>query len=145
MAMISKNLLDEETLEKLLNLFFEVMGKSKDKNEFRQITNNILSLTERIMIAKRIAIIYLLTKKIDYKIICEVLKVSASTVFKFRFFLQENSQTTTVVNKILRNEKITDFLEEIVLTLYAPGTPGISWSQARVDKFKFEQKKIKGI
>jgi len=145
MAMISKNFLDKEMLEKLFNLFFEVIGKSKDKNEFKQITNDILSPTEKIMIAKRIAIIYLLNKKIDYKIICEVLKVSASTVFKFRFFLQKNSQTITVINKILRNEKITEFLEEIVLTLYAPGIPGINWSQARVDQFKLEQKKTRGI
>lgn len=143
--MVSKNPLDKEILEKLFNLFFEVIGKSKNQNEFKQIINEVLSSTERIMIAKRIAIFYLLRKGVEYRIICNVLKVSASTVFKFRFFLQENSKTVFVINKILRNEKVTEFLEEIILTLYVPGTPGISWSQARIAKFKSEQKKIRGI
>lgn len=143
--MISKNPLDEEVLKKLFDLFFEVVGKRKNQNDFRQIINEILSETERIMTAKRIAIIYLLIKKIDYKIICDVLKVSASTVFKFRFLLKENNKTVSIISRMIKNEKVAEFLEEIILTLYGPGTPGVDWSRAKINRLKFERKKTTGI
>ncbi|PJC82515.1 hypothetical protein CO006_03215, partial [Candidatus Roizmanbacteria bacterium CG_4_8_14_3_um_filter_35_14] len=116
MPMISRNKVDDEVLEKLFSLFFEVVGKRENKEEFQRLINDVFSSTERIMVAKRIAIIYLLTKNIDYRIICEVLKVSASTVFKFRLLTEESKGIVPILKKILRGEKISQFFEEILLT-----------------------------
>lgn len=145
MAMISRNKVSEEVLVKLFNLFFEVVGKRENKEEFKMLIGDIFSQTERIMIAKRIAIIYLLIKDIDYKIICEVLKVSASTVFKFRLLTEESKGIIPILKKILRNERINEFFEGILLTLYGPGTPGVNWGEARKSKIAFERKKERGI
>jgi len=143
--MISRNKVDDEVLEKLFSLFFEVVGKRENKEEFQRLINDVFSSTERIMVAKRIAIIYLLTKNIDYRIICEVLKVSASTVFKFRLLTEESKGIVPILKKILRGEKISQFFEEILLTFNRPGKYGVNWSQAWKDKMAFERKKETGI
>jgi len=145
MPMISRNKVDDEVLEKLFSLFFEVVGKRENKEEFQRLINDVFSSTERIMVAKRIAIIYLLTKNIDYRIICEVLKVSASTVFKFRLLTEESKVIVPILKKILRGEKISQFFEEILLTFNRPGKYGVNWSQAWKDKMAFERKKETGI
>ena len=59
MARISKYKLRDDVLEKLFGLFFEIIGNQDDKNEFNEIINGVFSYNERIMFAKRIAIIYL--------------------------------------------------------------------------------------
>ncbi len=145
MAMISKNPLRNDVLERVFNLFFEVLGKRDNKEEFIDIASNILSSSEKIMIAKRIAILYLLLKKIDYQIICEILKVSASTVFKFRPIVESETRITPVLKLILTTERVTQFFEEIFLTLYGPGSYGTNWSSAWKAKIELERKKLTGI
>jgi len=145
MPMISKNKVDYDVLEKLFSLFFEIIGKRRNQQEFRKILFDILSSTERIMISKRIAIIYLLTKNIDYRIICEVLKVSAATVFKYRLKIEESKGIVPLLKKILLHENIENFFKEIIMDLYGPGTPGVDWGQARINRIKFEQKKETGL
>ena len=67
MTRISKHELTDEVLEKLFTLFFEIVGKKQRKDEFQKVINDLLTPVERIMIAKRIAIVYLLLKSIDIK------------------------------------------------------------------------------
>jgi len=142
---LSRFKLSEEKLEKLFTLFFEVVGKNRSKEEFRKIITDILSSTERIMVAKRIAIMYLLMKGIDYQTICLVLKVSAATVAKFSLLMERSEGVIPVFNKILRNEKVVDFFEDLFNTFFAPGVPGINWKAAWERKIASDRKKQLGI
>ncbi len=145
MPPISKFKVEDQVLEKLFKLLFEVVGKSENQSEFEKIMHDVLSPVERVMIAKRIAIIYLLTKNIDYLTICEVLKVSAATVAKFRHITDNSQGIIPTLNKILRNDKIKEFLEEFWLLIRGPGVPGVNWSAAWKHKLEFERKKSQGI
>ena len=64
MVHLSKKYLDKTKLLKLYQLFFEIISRTYDKSEFYEVLNDFISPLEQIMIAKRIAIVYLLTKKI---------------------------------------------------------------------------------
>ncbi len=145
MPPISRYKVEDEVLEKLFRLFFEVVGNCNDKEIFEKILRDVLSPVERIMIAKRIAIIYLLSKNIDYVTICDVLKVSAATVAKFSFLLNKSEGIIPVLNKIIRNEKILEFLKDCLLIIRGPGVPGVDWSRAWKDRIAFERKKARGI
>lgn len=142
---LSRFKLSEEKLEKLFTLFFEIVGKNKNKEEFRKIITDVLSPPERIMVAKRIAIMYLLIKKIDYYSICQVLKVSGATVAKFSLLMERSEGIVPVFNKILRNEKVVDFFEDLFNTFFAPGVPGINWKRAWERKIASDTKKQTGI
>ena len=145
MPPLSKSRVENYVLEKLFDLFFEIIGNNNDKEEFEKIIYDVLSPVERIMIAKRIAIIYLSTKNIEYSIICEILKVSPATVAKFKLITENSEGIKQALKRIINNEKIVDFFREIVLELRRPGKYGVNWSQAWKDKLKFERKKETGI
>lgn len=145
MTRISKFKLSEEVLEKLFQLFFEVVGKNKNKEEFKNIIVDLLSPVERIMIAKRIAIVYLFLKGIDYFIICNVLKVSPGTVAKFSLLMEKSEGLVPAFKTILMKEKTAQFIEEMLLALRPPGMPGVNWKAAWETKIRLDRKKTYGI
>ena len=114
MPQISKLKLENHVFEKLFDLFFEIIGNNRDKDKFEKIIYDVLSPVERLMVAKRIAIIYLSTKNIEYSIICEVLKVSPATVAKFKLITVNSIGIKPALKKIVNNEKIADFFRIFV-------------------------------
>ncbi|OGK08312.1 hypothetical protein A2767_04405 [Candidatus Roizmanbacteria bacterium RIFCSPHIGHO2_01_FULL_35_10] len=145
MARISKLRLEEHVLNKLFDLFFEVVGKKSDKDQFQKITRELLSPVERIMVAKRIAIVYLLLKKIDYRIICDVLKVSSATISRYNLLLQNSDGLVPAFNNILRNDKLLLFMDELFNALFPPGTYGTNWKSTWQRKFRIQREKTEGI
>lgn len=145
MTRISQYPINNNLLTKLFDLFFEVVGKKNNSQDFKNTITDLLSPTERVMIAKRIAIVYLLLKKIDYVTISEVLKVSSSTIGKFQIIIENSVGIVPTFKKLLKNEKISQFLEEIYLLFRGPGVPGVNWSSAWTQKLELERKKQQGI
>lgn len=145
MVQISRFKLNDETLEKLFTLFFEVVGKKSNKDEFINTISDILSPVEKIMIAKRIAIIYLLLQNIDHRAICLTLKVSTATVAKFALLTSKSSGVIQTFNRILKNMKIELFLLEMFNALFPPGMPGVNWKSAWKRKLAVARKKSTGL
>ena len=145
MARISQYPLSEEKLGKLFDLFFEIVGNTEDKEEFRKVISDLLSTVERIMIAKRIAIIYLLLKKIEHRNICEVLKVSSATVAKFSLLMEKSQGIVPSFRSMLRNEKIKGFLKDIHNSIYPPGAYRVDWKTAWKNKFERDREKNYGM
>ncbi len=145
MARISRFRLKADVLEKLFTLFFEVVGKKRNKNEFQKIIKDLLSPVERVMIAKRIAIIYLLLKGINYMVICDVLKVSSATVSRYNLLLERSEGLVPAFKGIIVSDKIALFLGEFLDALIPPGTYGTNWKSAWQRKFDIQREKNQGI
>lgn len=125
MVRLSRKPVDKEKLEKVYKLFYEILKKAKNEKEFLQFTKDLLSPTEQLMIAKRIAIIYLILKDVETESICDYLKVSRATVAKFRWLTEakKKSQLPKVINSLLKKEKIAHFFEDLFANLFLQ--PGI--------------------
>jgi len=132
-------------LDKLFSLFFEVVGKKQSQDEFMKTIFDLLSPVERIMIAKRVAIIYLLMKQIDQRVICQILKVSSVTVAKFSLLMEKSQGIVPTFRRALVNEKLAEFFEDIFNSFFAPGVPGINWKAAWQRKVARDRKKAFGI
>lgn len=146
MPHISRFRLKDDVLRKLFSLFFEIVGKNKNKDRFLSVIGDLLSPTERIMIAKRLAIIYLVLKDIDYVIICDVLKVSSAIVYKFRLLVEKSEDGVVQEFKsILRNESAARFIAEMFLTISPPGTPGTNWRSRWNLKLALDRDRAQGI
>ena len=145
MARISRFKLKDEMLDKIFLLFFEVVGKKNNRKEFQLVIEDICSPTERIMMAKRVAIIYLLLKHIEYHAICSTLKVSTSTVAKFALLLDKSSGIREAFQKILFKDKASLAILEVFDFLIPPGTPGTNWSAAWERKKAIRQEETRGI
>ncbi len=145
MARISKRKLDDKILEKIFDLFFEIVGKKSSKEEFKNTIVDLLSPIERVMIAKRVAIIYLLMKKINQRSISQALKVSNATVSKYYILMENSRGLVPAFEKIMRNEKMSLFLLEIFDTLFAPGTYGTNWHSAWQRRKEINRLKTYGL
>ncbi len=145
MTRISKFKLEKRVLDKLFTLFFEIVGKTNNREEFQKVIVDLLSPVERVMVAKRITVTYLVLKGIDYKIICETLKVSPTTVAKFTLLLERSEGMVPLFKKMLRNEKIELFLAELFSEIFRPGVRGVDWRSAWDLKRSIQQKKETGL
>jgi len=143
MTRISKYKVEDKVLNKLYFLMFEIISNMDEEERFTGIMNELLSPTEKIMIAKRVAIIYLLMKNIDYLMISEVLKVSSRTIAKFHSITSEGKEIKNILEGLVENEKIKDFFEELFFR--EPGTYGTNWKSAWKQKYEIERKKQRGI
>ncbi|PIP63641.1 hypothetical protein COW97_01460 [Candidatus Roizmanbacteria bacterium CG22_combo_CG10-13_8_21_14_all_34_12] len=139
MVNISKRPVDEEKLCKLYQLFFEVVNNTEDKDEFMELIQDILTPVEQIMIAKRIAIIYLLTKHVEQVVIADNIKVSRATVGKFNLlFYKKKTRLIKIIESFLNNEKIGHFFEDLFADIFIH--PGIYIGH---HKLKWEHEKRK--
>lgn len=147
MARISKYKLTEEVLDKLFSLFFEIVGNHDNKSEFGEIIKGLFSYNERIMFAKRVAVIYLLLKNIDFKNICMALNVSSATVAKFKLLI-ENKQEDALIQAfdgIIFSDKARAIIDDFFNSIFRPGKYGIDWKLAWGRKRESERKKQFGI
>ena len=106
MVYISKKKLPNDILEKIFRLFLEVISRSSNSGEFLDLANEIFSPSEKIMMAKRVTIIYLLVKGVEQATIADVLKVSTATVAKFALLnLKQESRLVELMKSIIKKEK----------------------------------------
>ena len=82
MPHISKRKPDAKTVADLENYLLSIMNKAGSKTRLR-IFGELLTETEKIMLAKRLAIIFLVRKGLSPYKISELLKISPSTVERF--------------------------------------------------------------
>ncbi len=145
MIRISYLKIKEQDYEKIFSIFYKVLGETENKDEFNKIMFDLLTPAERVMIIKRIAIIYLLLKEIDYRMICKALKVSNTTVNKYKLSMEKSEGIVPVLKNLIKQEKIWLFFEEIFSQIFYPGRPGINWKAAWELKLSIERKKEKGL
>ena len=80
MGRISRRIIDPEIEEKVFDIFRSYLVQLHTSDDTQAFLTSLLSHTEQVMLAKRLAIAVLLTKGYTYEQIDETLKVSKSTV-----------------------------------------------------------------
>ena len=120
MPHISSKKLKKENLQKLYNEFSIALEKSAKKSWIKLFLNDFLTQTEKIMLAKRFAVIYLLSKNIPTSYIAEALCMSPATIFRMSLKYDTNKYFSLL--KIIRDEKrdIWKTLEKILKTGLPP-------------------------
>jgi uncharacterized protein YerC len=142
---MSKYKVSDDVLDKIFNLFIEVIGRSKNKTHIYTTMFDILSPIERLMLAKRITIMYLVRKGIDYDIICRTLKVSSSTVSKYVFLLERSKGIKSTLDILINDDHMVLFFKELFGLLYRPDGYKMDWKAAKKFHKKIEREKTYGI
>jgi len=114
MPHISSKKLKKEHLQKLYNEFSIALEKSAKKSWARLFLNDFLTRTEKIMLAKRFAVIYLLSKDLPASYISESLYMSPATIS--RMSLKYGIGKYSSLLKTIKNEEenIWKILEKIL-------------------------------
>jgi uncharacterized protein YerC len=120
MAQISKYPISSSVYERILDIFLKTLVEIGTRDEAKQFTKDFLTPTEQIMLAKRLSIAFLLEKGYDYRTISRVLRVSAPTIASVNLMRQYGSLGyKKMINKLLREEKIKEFLLKVGESLTA--------------------------
>jgi len=80
MPHVSSKQLDSVLSEKLFTKLLVVFGQAQNKNSLSKVINELLTPTEKTMLAKRLAIILMLKSHTPQHKIADILKVSPSTI-----------------------------------------------------------------
>lgn len=87
MAQISRRFIKPEVLRKIESLFVECVSRCEKPSVAADFLDDLLTKTEKVMIAKRIAIALMLLKQQDPRDISETLKVSYPTIYRVKTWL----------------------------------------------------------
>lgn len=114
MPHISARKVKKEILNKLYNEFGKAFEKSAHKFQTSLFLNDLLTKTEKIMLAKRFAVIYLLSEDLPISYIAESLSMSYSTIFKMS--LKYDTGKYSLLLKSIEQEKkdLWKILEKIL-------------------------------
>lgn len=109
--------LDPKLLEKLFAKLLAVLEHAQKDNYLFPVIDELLTATEKIMLAKRLAIILILNNNIPQHRIVEILKVSPSTVA--RMSLNIDIGKFVAILRISKREKLD--LEKLVWSILTVG------------------------
>lgn len=112
MPHISSKKLKKEQLQKLYNEFGISLEKSAKKSWVKFFLNDFLTRTEKIMLAKRFAVIYLLSKDVPISYIAEALCMSPTTISRMSFKYDIGKYSSLL--KAIKGENIWEILEKIL-------------------------------
>lgn len=114
MAQVSKYPISNEVYERILDIFFKTLIEIRTKNEANQFIKDFLTPTEQIMLAKRLAIAFLLEKDYDHRMIAKILRVSSGTIARVNLVKKYGGEGyQKMIGKLLREEKVKDFLVQV--------------------------------
>lgn len=145
MARISRFHMSVQAQQKMFEIFYEVLGRARSQDEFSHLVDEVVSPVEKIMMAKRIVIMYLLMRGFDQQTICMTLKVSSATVAKFSLLLSNSSHIKTKLEFMVTVDKSKLLFEDLMNLIFAPGTIGADWKGSWQHKIEIQRKKATGI
>lgn len=124
MPHVSKKFLQKEIYNEIYNTFIELLASLKSKKESKSLIDNVLTKTERLMIAKRIAVISMLVDDESYYKIAEKLKISPSTAARLAWDYESN-QFSFIVKKLQDRDSVFFNLKKVLSSL--PSRGGKRW------------------
>lgn len=133
MAQISKYLISKDVYEQIFDLLLKTISSLENKNRTSKFLEGFLTPTEKIMLAKRLAISILLAKGYHYREISRILKVSLATIGTMGQNYKYQPGFRSVVQKILEDEKIENFWLKIGEVIASVGAVGGKGSGAWID------------
>jgi len=117
MPHVSSKKLDPKFLEKLFAKLLTILGQSERKGNLSEVANGLLTSTEKIMLAKRLAIILMLTSNTPHERVAAVLGVSPTTVTKISLGIEIGKYDAIL--KISKKEKLD--LEKLIWNIMTVG------------------------
>ena len=118
MPQVSRNKLEpreEQELKEALNLVLAGISK---RDEMIKFINSLLTDTEKLMLAKRLAIIVLIKEDLKDSEISKSLNVTEMTVSKFRYFYEARAKEgyDIALHKI-ENDRFLQGVKRVILAL----------------------------
>lgn len=114
MTQISKKFVSKDIFYELFDNFDYLIVSLKSKEEVFNCFKDLLTKHEKIILAKRIAILLLLTKGLTFLEIRQAIRVSTNTVSRYKKLLDDNSESYKIIIKKMEEfESTRKFYEKL--------------------------------
>lgn len=148
MAQVSKYPIPKNVADRIFDVFIKTLIKIKDTQDAQNLANDLFSPTEKIMLAKRLAIAFLLMKDYQYREISQILRVSLATISSVSKSLKfGNNGYKTILERISKEESLEDFFLKSAEKLFSipakSSVGGGSWRYLLQETRKAKQKRNK--
>lgn len=144
MSQVSKNKLSNKVYEKIFSLFPKFLYRMTSRGKQSELIDSFFTRTEKIVLAKRIAIAFMLVKGYEYRQISSRIKVSTSTILKVSEALKNNPTSVRKELELIASEDaFVEFLDSIGYLLAKALPPkGGNWSswRGRIEKERSDTK-----
>jgi uncharacterized protein YerC len=125
MPQISRWPVKKEVYERMFELLVQAVVETSDRSAAIQFLDELLTPVEKIMLAKRLAIVILLIKKYDYQTIQEVIHVSRGTIADMSQCLRvRGTCLRSFANKVMQEEKDREFWGKVGEIITGVGVKG---------------------
>jgi Trp operon repressor len=128
MPHVSKQKLKVETANEIYAALLEVISSTPESKKRKQLLNELLTGTEKIMLAKRLAVIFLLAKKVPPYRIWNKLKISPSTVARFEVNLDKKFKNLLGIGLRHENKTRLEKMVDSLLSVSMPAKVGPRWT-----------------
>ncbi len=147
MAQVSKYPISKDVADRIFDVFIKSLIKVKNVLDAQNLANDLFSPTEKVMLAKRLVIAFLLMKEYEYREISKLLRVSLGTIASVNLSLKHGSDGyKTILDRISKEESLEDFFSntaEKLLSIPASGGKGSGvWRSLRDEVKKSKNKKL---
>lgn len=115
MPHVSKIKLDKKTEVKIIKTLEFVLAKINHEEEMKGFILSLMTPTERIMLAKRLAIIILLREGLPEYRIANTLHVTRITVSRMQLFLEARGQGFEFALQKLKHEKTLQEIKKVLI------------------------------
>lgn len=114
MTQVSRNPLGKETNKEIQSTLWWLLARLNNDSDIQNFLNGLLTKTEKVMLAKRLAIAFLLSKGYTYRDISDVLKVGTATVCRIREMMDRtNGDYEIFIKKLEKREELKKFSEQV--------------------------------
>lgn len=148
MAQVSKYPISKDVADRIFEVFIKVLLKIKNFEEAERFTYDLFSPVEKIMIAKRIAIAFLLMKGYQYREISRLLRVSLTTIGSVNLALKlGKGGYQSILEKIAKEEKLEEFFLSVAEKLLSPlalPSKGAAWRYLLKEVQESKRKRLQG-
>lgn len=113
MPHVSKKKVDKKVLNEISDFLVFVFAGVNNEKEMRMLMDAFLTSTEKIMLAKRLGIAYLVKEKVPLEEIAETLSITRPTIDKIRIWSKIEESGFELALKVLRKTKNMEAFKQI--------------------------------
>ena len=144
MPKVSKYALDESLENEIINQFWYSLGFANNSLKARDFFSDLLSETEQMMLAKRLAAAILITREKSPTYIHESIHLSYSTISIVSAWVKNSKPSTNKLLKQIAKEKgweeVLDKIEETLDKIHP--LPGTDWKYQYKNRYDRRKQRI---
>ena len=144
MSKVSKYKLDKDLENEIINQFWYSLGLADNSLKAKDFFSDLLTDTEQMMLAKRLAAAVLIFRNKAPVYIHESIHLSYSAISSVASWVKNSKEPTRKLLKQMSDEKswdeVIDRIEEVVDKIHP--LPGTNWESRYKEKFKRRKSRL---